>query len=85
MRVSFHKNFKKQYKKLPQKIQVKFSERLALFIEENNNPLLNIHALQGDDVPLISMNVTGDYRALFIQHKALVTFHKIGTHSELYS
>lgn len=84
MRVFFHKNFKKQYKKLPKKIQVRFNERLTLYLKEKEHPLLNVHALQGDNVPLISLNVGGDYRALFVQEKNAVTFHCIGTHSELY-
>lgn len=64
---------------------MKFSERLELFLSDNTNPLLNIHPLHGEMVPLISMNITSDYRVLFIQDKKSVTFHYIGTHSELYS
>lgn len=85
MRILLHKNFKKQYKKLPKKIQVKFSERLKIFLDDNNHPLLNTHSLQGEDRPLISINITGNYRALFVIENNTVVFHKIGTHSELYS
>lgn len=84
MQIVFHKNFKKQYKKLPNKVQRKFSERLDIFLDNDNHPLLNIHQLQGEGRPLISMNVTGDYRALFVREKESVTFHRIGRHSELY-
>jgi len=84
MQIVFHKNFKKQYKKLPKKIQARFGERLEIMMADSNNTLLNVHLLQGEDEPLLSMNVTGDYRALFTKEKNKITFHKIGTHSELY-
>ena len=85
MQVAFHRNFKKQYKKLPQKIQDQFNRRLGLFMEDNTHPLLNVHPLRGNDVPLMSINITGDYRALFVQDGEVVVFHYIGTHGELYS
>jgi len=85
MEIVFHKNFKKQYQKLPKKVQTQFSVRLELFLAEPNNAILNIHQLRGADSAFASMNVTADYRALFIQGKAQVVFYKIGSHSELYS
>ena len=85
MRFYYRKKFKRQYKKLPVKIQKKFDEQVALFRNNLLDRRLNIHKLQGDKKPLISMNVTGDYRALFIwETEERVRFHEIGTHSELY-
>ncbi|MEX0689927.1 MAG: type II toxin-antitoxin system mRNA interferase toxin, RelE/StbE family [Candidatus Paceibacterota bacterium] len=84
MKIIFHRNFKKQYKKLPKKIQKRFSDRFEIFLKDNNHPLLNIHLLHGQSMSLKSMNVTGDYRALFVKKKSKVTFYHIGTHSELY-
>jgi len=85
MKVVFHRNFKKQYRKLPTKVQKQFNVRLAVFLEDPNDPILNIHTLKGNKYAVSSMNVSGDYRALFIQTKTRVTFYKIGSHSELYS
>lgn len=77
--------FVKQYKKLPPKLRKKFLERVALFKENPCHRLLRVHGLKGDKEPLISMNVTGDYRALFVwETEERVRFHQIGTHSELY-
>ena len=86
MNLDFERHFKKQYKKLPEKIQNHFDERLVLFLGHPNHPLLRIHELKGDMSPLQSMNITGDYRALFtIDAKTKqIVFYKIGTHSELY-
>ena len=85
MDVVFGKKFKKQYKKLPQEIQDKFDERLDLFRHNPQSRLLNIHKLRGRGECLFSMNVTGNYRALFLWEGAKsVQFRKIGTHSQLY-
>ncbi len=84
MDISFHKNFKKQFKKLPTKIQDQFVERLSIFKSDSEHPTLHIHPLKGDMRRFMSMNVTGDHRALFIRDGKAVAFHKIGTHSELY-
>lgn len=81
----FHRNFTRQYKKLPRKIQNRFDDRLSLLLEDMQNPLLGVHMLHGEKKPLLSMNVSGDYRALFLTQGNTVTFYEIGTHSELYS
>jgi mRNA-degrading endonuclease YafQ of YafQ-DinJ toxin-antitoxin module len=84
MRVHFHKDFRKKYHRLPKKIQDKFDERLRILITDAEHPLLNIHQLQGERWPLMSMNVTGDYQALYTLEKGGFMFREIGTHSELY-
>jgi mRNA-degrading endonuclease YafQ of YafQ-DinJ toxin-antitoxin module len=78
--------FKKQYKKLPVKIREQFKVRLVLFEEDQNNPQLHIHKLQGLQSGLWSMNITGDIRAVFDRnHNGIIMFEAIGSHSELYS
>ena len=84
MEVQLHKQFVKQFKKLPVKVQDKFYQRLSLYLEDASSPILNTHKLRGDGEPLISINVTGDYRALFTLEGTLIVFHRIGTHSKLY-
>jgi mRNA-degrading endonuclease YafQ of YafQ-DinJ toxin-antitoxin module len=84
MKIEYRKEFIKQYKKLPKKIQIKFSERLHLFITDANHPLLHLHTLTGADYPIETINITGDYRAQFLRTKNVVSFIRIGTHSELY-
>lgn len=84
MRVFLHRHFEKQLRKLPKSIQLQFVERLTLFLDNPSNPLLRVHLLSGEKYPLESMNVSADYRALFIRNKETITFYEIGTHSELY-
>jgi mRNA-degrading endonuclease YafQ of YafQ-DinJ toxin-antitoxin module len=84
MKVFFHKKFKKQFKKLPEDIQVKFFERLGILVSYPRSSILNVHLLKGSMSNLTSMNVTGDYRAIFVEKKDKIEFHMIGTHSNLY-
>ena len=85
MDVLFHKRFKKQLQKIPLQVQEKFFERLNIMVTAGEVPQLGIHRLGGDMAEFKSINVTGDYRALFeIKEKNIIIFMKIGTHSELY-
>ena len=85
MDVFFKRSFLKQYDKLPQNIQEQFDERLLLFQSSSRDRLLNIHNLHGKRKGYLSMNVTSDYRALFVwEDKETVVFREIGTHSQLY-
>ena len=82
--VVYKKKFIQQYTKLPTKIQKKFDERLDILKENPRHPLLRVHTLHGDRKPYKSMNITGNYRALFVIEGNEVIFSEIGTHSELY-
>jgi len=85
MEVIYTKTFLKQYQKLPQRIQEKVDERINLFTEQPSARMLNNHALQGAGRYYRSINVTGDYRALYkAEGNTVAIFVAIGTHSELY-
>jgi addiction module RelE/StbE family toxin len=85
MRIEFHRSFKKKYKKTSVKIQRQFNERLLLFNKELFNPILNNHPLSGDRNGQWTINITGDWRAIYVfQDKVTVTFIDIDTHGNLY-
>ncbi len=84
MEVKFHKNFKKKFSKLPVKIQEQFYERLELFFQNKFDKLLNNHSVDKVFPNCNSINVSGDYRAIFEDQVDLAIFITIGTHSELY-
>lgn len=84
MKIVFHKHFKKRFKKVPKKIQEQFYNRLDLFMENMSHTVLNVHRLEGSYNECFSINITGDYRAIFKKDLSVVTFILIGTHSELY-
>lgn len=71
--------------KVPRKIQEKFYIRLEIFVSDINHPLLNNHSVEKAYPNCRSINVTGDYRAIFKKEEDNVYFIKIGIHSELYS
>lgn len=86
MKVCFHKNFDKQYKKLRQAQKDKVQERLVLFLKDPFNPILGNHPLKGRYTGYRSINITGDLRTVykFISEQECV-FVVIDTHSNLYS
>ena len=85
MTIQYTPKFKKQYKKLPNKLQHQFDERLKLFIRDPTNPKLRVHPLKGSFSGYWSMNISGDLRAIYLNNgNELVIFALIGTHSQLY-
>tara|TARA_Y100000031_G_C7996770_1_gene281753 strand:+ start:335 stop:601 length:267 start_codon:yes stop_codon:yes gene_type:complete len=88
MKVEFHKQFKKSYKKriAPNlKLTNRFKERLELFLKNPNHPTLQNHDLVGKKLTLKAFSVTGDIRvvyALLKEDEAL--FLDIGTHNQVY-
>ncbi len=85
MEIFYSKTFKKQYQKLPSKVQSQFDERLLLWLSDASDPRLRVHPLSGAYAGYWSMNVSGDVRALYRQDgDQIVIFALIGTHSSLY-
>lgn len=84
MEVKFHKNFKKKFKRIPQKVQERFYERLNLFLQNKFDKMLNNHSVDKVFPNCKSINVSGDYRAIFEDQGDVVVFIAIGTHSDLY-
>ena len=64
LKIDYHRNFRKQYKKLPADIKDKFQKRLKLFVENQFSSLLNTHELHGEWQGCKSINITGSVRAI---------------------
>lgn len=65
---------------------MKFKERRNLFMDDQYNPILNIHGLRGSYSGKYSFNVTADYRVIFAyESDNVATLIDIDTHSNLYS
>ena len=85
MKKIYHKHFIKTYSKLSEKLKDKVDERLTLFRGSPLSEVLNNHELKGEFVGHRSININGDYRAIYRQiSKDKVLFVKLGTYSELY-
>jgi addiction module RelE/StbE family toxin len=85
MNVQFHKNFLKRFAKLPMKIRDRAAERLERFRADPFDASLENHPLTGKFRGSRSINVTGDFRAIYDSiSDTEVVFIDIGTHSQLY-
>lgn len=84
MLIKFAKRFSKQYDKAEIKIRLSYKRKLALFRKDPFNPLLNNHALTGNYAGFRSINITGNWRAIYSKKEEIITFEFLGTHSELY-
>jgi len=85
----FKSKFDKQFKRAPQNIQNAVSVRLKLFASNPDHPLLRNHKLSGKYQGCRSINMTGDWRAIFeevdpILDDPYIEFIALGTHSQLY-
>ena len=86
MEIRYSRQFVKQFKKLPNDIKKAFKERLKIFLDDNYHPILCRHKLKGDFVGCHSLNVTGDFRAIFkeFDDEEIIVFSEIGNHHQLY-
>lgn len=88
MKISYKKSYEKMYRKLPLAIKEKTDERIMLFSNDPSHEILNNHALTWEYEGYRSINITGDYRALFRElsggYYEFVEFVEVGTHSQLY-
>lgn len=86
MRIEFKKSFAKMLDKSPEKIQEALWERLRLFEKDPYSSILHNHWLTGKYAGLKSINISGDWRAIFIEIRKenLAIFLLFGTHSQLY-
>jgi len=85
MKVKYKKAFLKQVVKLTPKLQQQLVDRLSLFTQDTFHPLLNNHTLSGKYKFCRSINITGDYRAIYTQGiDGTIIFVILGTHPELY-
>lgn len=70
------------------KIKTAFEQTLEMFLEDPNHPSLRNHQLKEKLVGYRSIDISGDWRAVFKEKRTekqrIITFHMIGTHEDLY-
>ena len=89
MRIQSSGKFDKSYRKADDTIKVAVEGRLRLFVQDPFYPQLNNHSLKGKYRNYRSINITGDWRALYTEQvsedgKKIIIFELLGTHSMLY-
>lgn len=85
MNVVFHKRFDKMVSKLSPKVKIKIIERIDLFSKNPVDRTLRNHALNTPYKGSYSIDITGDFRAIYhLVDAQTALFTHIGTHSQLY-
>jgi mRNA interferase YafQ len=84
MRVDYSRTFKKDFKKLSEKLKIQLGIRIKIFKINPLNPVLNNHRVHYPYEGCQSINITGDIRALYETSGDLVVFVRVGSHNELY-
>ena len=84
MQIRFNRKFSKQYDKADKKTKAAFDKRIKLFLQDPFYPQLNNHQLSGKFKGYRSINVTGDWRAIYSEFNGIIIFEMLGTHSQLY-
>ncbi|MBI5221461.1 MAG: type II toxin-antitoxin system mRNA interferase toxin, RelE/StbE family [Candidatus Magasanikbacteria bacterium] len=86
MQIEYSRRFVKELRKAPRKIQIAFRDRLVLFVDSQFSQILKNHKLVGEMKNCRSINITGDWRAIYqeLENGGVVFFIMFGTHSQLY-
>jgi addiction module RelE/StbE family toxin len=85
MRTDFHKQFLKQYAKLPKAQKNRFEKVIIIFRHNPADPVLYSHALTGEWAGYYSIAFGGDWRAHYkIVDENTTYFVACGTHAQLY-
>lgn len=88
MKVRYSPAFLKRLKKTNVRIRKSFKEKILIFSKNPNHSQLNNHPLKREYEGLRSIDITGDYRAIYEEitqdNSTYAYFEIFGTHKELY-
>lgn len=86
MIIKFAKKFEKQLKRAPGKIKKDFDKKFTILLGDAYSPILRNHTLVGKYIGYRSINVSGDWRAVYREYRKEnpIVFVALGTHSQLY-
>lgn len=83
-RIDFSIRFLKQEKKASLEVRRAWIKRLRLFVQDPFHSQLRNHQLTGKLKAFRSINITGDWRAIYSEVGDTIVFELLGTHSQLY-
>ena len=85
MKVAYSHDFEKQFASLDSRIKERFTAAIGVWTRDSFAKSLNNHALVGRYKGFRSINITGDYRAIYrLKDPDTGVFVAIGKHSQLY-
>ena len=80
----FEKNFRKRIKN-NKPLCDKYKQRISLFINNPNNPILKNHRLIGKMGNLKSFSITGDIRVIYKEiNNDCILLINVGSHNQVY-
>jgi mRNA interferase RelE/StbE len=82
MKLTFTKNFVREYRKLPQEVQKAVDKQLLLLMENPKHPSLNLKKMQ-DPRDIWECRVSYSYRFTFQIENDTYLLRKVGTHDTL--
>ncbi len=82
MKLSFTKNFIKDYRRLPQHVQKAIDKQLGLLLSDPKHPSLNIKKMN-DPRNIWEGRITESYRFTFQIEGDVYVLRKVGTHDML--
>ena len=88
MTLRFSPEFVAKLKKANIRIRKSFKQRITVFSSNPDEPVLNDHPLRDEWQGYRSIDITGDWRAIYTEklevEETVAYFVTIGTHQELY-
>lgn len=79
----FIKHFYRRIQPYPH-LNYQFDERVKLFLNSPNHPILKSHRLRGKKKDRRAFSVTGDIRVVYFIEGDIIYFIDIGTHNQVY-
>jgi addiction module RelE/StbE family toxin len=80
MKVAYQKTFFRQLRKLPKELQEEVYEKIELFENDHNSPILKTHKLHGKMKRFWAFSINYSYRIVFEIQKDEALFLEIGNH-----
>lgn len=74
--------FKKDFAKLPEEIQLRFEKALQLFASHLHHPSLHVKKMEGA-LGIWELRVTDNYRVTFQMNRHSILLRRIGSHNIL--
>lgn len=85
LKALYHKDFKKDFRKLPKNIRERFGERFMIFLKNPTSPILRDHPLVGILEGKRAFSVGGDVRVVYrFLDKNTILLLRIGSHNQVY-
>lgn len=86
MKIRFHKNFEKHYKKLQKDDKVRVLAAISRFSDNPLDPILKNHSLHGSVQGKRAFSAANDLRIIFeeFDHYVIVIMLDVGTHNQIY-